>query len=285
MSYTQQRVLGSLDRYYPFKGIQRTWKDNTQHGGNSTNMPSKEEFKTKLRFDPSRLSTALLKQYLLDYFNGRETNQLLQLLASDEIPLPYGKDPDNLTNYRVLKELGLMSVKKWKNRLEESGNDVEQLYLDDDMVSQDARYFYDAYKVVQEEIGNHEIQMSFFRIISEIVSNLANRNYVEIDADGDAKTIPLAEQFKQETPSAEKTLNEFFHPIKVTTEKHEMEKDDLNMVQMTDVLSFNNQTVAEEAGSDLSDHSDASIVNKTQESLAASLSLDVDGFFEGDLCA
>jgi len=168
--------IGKIRELYPFKGINQKLKQT---------MPVPPEFKTKLKFDPSKLSTAILKQYLLDILRATEPDQLL---AGDP-PAPYTKDPDNLTNYKVLKELGLMSVKEWKMRLEKSNNDVEQLYLEDDMVSQDSRYYYESWKTIQEEVGNHEKQMSFFRLVSEIVRNLGNRNFVEITDEGESRTL------------------------------------------------------------------------------------------------
>lgn len=183
-----QKVLNSspgIQGYIPFKGIGQTFKDNK-----SLSMPSAPEFKTKLKFDPSKLSTVILKRYLFDLLNNTEPEQLL----SGDVPPQYTKDPDNMTDYRVLKELGLMSVKEWKSKLENNDNDVEQLYLDDDVMAQDSRYYYEKWKTIQEEVGNHEKQMSFFRLVSEIVINLSNRNYVEIDHDGEQHTLTTAEQ-------------------------------------------------------------------------------------------
>lgn len=160
---------------YSFKGLRQTIKEN---------MPHPPEFKTKLKFDPSKLSTNILKQYLVDLLNATDPEQLL----SGEPPAPYTKDADNLTNYRVLKELGLMSVKQWKASLSQL-NEVEQLYLDEDTVSQDSRCYYESWKIIHDEVGNHEKQMSFFRLVSEIVRNLANRNFVEIDTDGKCHTM------------------------------------------------------------------------------------------------
>jgi hypothetical protein len=174
--------IGNFRQYYPFKGLKQTLKEK---------MPTAPEFKTKLKFDPSKLSTTILKQYLLDILHATEPDQLLAV----DPPQQYSKDPDNLTNYRVLKELGLMSVKEWKMRLEKNSNDVEQLYSDDDMVAQDSQYYYESWKIIQEEVGNHEKQMSFFRLVSEIVRNLANRNYVEVDYVGDGTNpTPIADK-------------------------------------------------------------------------------------------
>jgi len=182
-----QSVLNSspvIQGYLPFKGISNTFRENKDK------MPNGPEFKTKLKFDPSKLSTAILKKYLYDILHNTEPEQLL----SGDVPPQYTKDPDNMTDYRVLKELGLMSVKEWKGKLESSGNDVEQLYLHDDVMALDSRYYYEKWKTVQEEVGNHEKQMSFFRLVSEIVSNLGNRNFVEIDQDGEQHTLTSAEQ-------------------------------------------------------------------------------------------
>jgi hypothetical protein len=150
-------------------------------------MPQQPEFKTRLRFDPSRLSICILKRYLLDLLNDTEPDVLL----SGDPPSQYTKDPDNLTDYRVLREMGLMAIKDWKTRLDVNKGDVDCLYLDDDMVATDARCFYESWKVIQEEVGNHEKQMSFFRLVSEIVANLSDRNYVDVNMEGEQRTIPF----------------------------------------------------------------------------------------------
>lgn len=138
--------------------------------------PQQKEFKTKLKFDPSKLSTGILKKYLKNLLNDVTVDELL----SGDAPEEYTKDPDNLTNYNVLKELGTISVTDWKNNLDANSDNIEELYLEDDMMLQDSRYYYECWKVIQEEIGNHEKQMGFFRLVSEIVRDLSSRNLVEL---------------------------------------------------------------------------------------------------------
>jgi len=178
-----------IRQYVSFKRINRS---------SANTMPP--DFKTKLKFDPGKLSSSILKKYLFNLLDGTEAETLLSV----EPPAQYTKDPDNLTNYRVLRELGLMSVKEWKERLKEHEGDVEHLYLEDDMVAQDSRCYYESWKIIQEEVGNHEKQMSFFRLVAEIVSNLANRSFVEIDHDGEQRTLTEAEQRCNRTASTRK---------------------------------------------------------------------------------
>jgi hypothetical protein len=135
-----------------------------------------KEFKTKLRFNPNRFSTAILKRYLVELLDSMDLEELLQ----GDAPAEYMKDADNRTNYKVLKELGIMSVKEWKERLGKNNGNVECLYLHDDMMLHDSKEFYECWKIIQDEVGNHEKQMSFFRLVSEIVSDLSERNVVEL---------------------------------------------------------------------------------------------------------
>ncbi len=160
-----------LKTFYTFKSITRSLNPSAM-----LLNPKQKEFKTKLRFDPSKLSTGILKRYLKDILNGMDVDDLL----SGNPPEEYMNDPDNLTNYKVLKELGMMSVTEWKKILEVNMDNVEHLYLQDDMMLQDSRYYYESWKIIQEEVGSHEKQMSFFRLISEIVRDLSSRNVVEI---------------------------------------------------------------------------------------------------------
>ena len=178
---TAQKLRAS---FQGLKGLQRSL---TTTNSTSSTMPTQADFKTKLRFEPSKLSTGILKKYLLDLLNETEAETLL----SCEPPSQYTKDPNNFTDYRVLKEMGLMAIRDWKNRLTKDKGDVECLYLTDDMVAMDARCFYESWKVIQEEVGNHEKQMSFFRLVSEIVADLSNRNYVDISLEGDQCTLPM----------------------------------------------------------------------------------------------
>lgn len=171
--------LSAFERFYPFKGIlsvSTTKKSKT--------MPSQHpEFKTRLRFNPNKFSTGILKRYLFDLLDAVSVDDLLSV----EAPLEYTKDPNNRTNYKVLKDLGMMSVREWKETLEKNDGNVETLYLHDDMMLQDSREYYECWKIIEDEVGGHEKQMSFFRLVSEIVSDLSSRNIVELSIDG--KTI------------------------------------------------------------------------------------------------
>lgn len=186
------------DAFSPLKSLKGIKDSFGKEKTISKNMPQ-NEFKTKLRFEPSGLSTAILKKYLLIRLSEMEPETLLNC----EPPSQYSKDPDNLTDYQVLKDLCLMSVKDWKLRLAENHDDVECLYLSDDSVSTDSKYFYDRWRIIQEEVGNHEKQMSFFRLVSEIVGNLNNRNFVDISMDGEAQTVPTVDHPTLQSKSLE----------------------------------------------------------------------------------
>ena len=143
---------------------------------------SNDEFRTRLTFDPSKLSTSTLKSYLRDNvlmrFDPKST-------FSGEPPEQYLKDPMTLTNYNAIRDLSMKSTMEWKNKLERDPLNVENLYLNDDTIVKDSQYYYECWKTIHNEVGNHEKEMSFFRLVSEIVQDLSNRNVVEISCDGD----------------------------------------------------------------------------------------------------
>lgn len=134
-----------------------------------------DEFKTKLRFDPSRLSSGILKKYLIDHLDKTEIEELF----SGAAPEQYSKNPDHLSNYKVLKDLSYMSVKSWKDNLKKTG-EIEDLYLNNDMMIKDSKYYYENWKIIQNEVGNHEKHISFFGPVSEIVRELSSRNYIDL---------------------------------------------------------------------------------------------------------
>jgi hypothetical protein len=198
-------------------------------------MHKQTEFHTKLKFDPSNLSTPLLKRYLADLFNLTDAEQLLPAKPPEQ----YTKDPDNLTNYQVLRELSLISIKEWKRRLDHDG-DVQALYLNEETVSQDSRYFYEKWKIIQNEVGNHDKQMSFFRLVSEIVSDLSSRNYIEIDSNGIIRTLKddLMHQNVDKLPlTSMNNMNPVISDCKPPTDPLDIEwgfQGDIQMEEMKD---------------------------------------------------
>lgn len=138
-----------------------------------------KDFKTKLRFEPSKLSTSILKRYLIQVIDDISPIELFEL----ETPSEYLNDPDDVTNYVTLKDLALMSVTDWVAEIDHN-QDIENLYLNNDTMLKDSQYYYECYKIIQNEISGHAPQMSFFRIVSEIVKDLSSRSLVEISNDG-----------------------------------------------------------------------------------------------------
>ncbi|RKO92015.1 hypothetical protein BDK51DRAFT_28202 [Blyttiomyces helicus] len=144
-------------------------------------LAPRASFKTKLSFDPSKLSTLILKRYLFDMLKKADVDKML---SESNIPSQYVDSPDNLTNYKVLVQMSRMSLIQWKQSLEQANDDVEKLYLSSDTIEQDSTYFYKHWKIIQDEVSGHEEVMSFFRIISEIIKNLSSRNIVQVSNDG-----------------------------------------------------------------------------------------------------
>lgn len=140
----------------------------------------KSEFKSKLRFEPYKLSTYLLKKYLVNILNAANVDELFDL----KVPELYVKCPDSTTDYKVLIEMGKMALTNWKSALEANPDNIESLYIDDDMMVQDSTCFYQSWKIIHEEVSNHEKQMSFFRLVSEMVKDLSSRSIIEISYDG-----------------------------------------------------------------------------------------------------
>jgi len=154
-----------------------------------------DEFKTKLRFNPEKFSTEILKRYLINLLESVSIDELL----NSDIPKPYTKDPNNITNYQVMKELGIISLKNWKQRLNENMNSIENLYLNDDMVLQDSKEYYECWRIIQNEIGGFEKQMGFFRLVFEIISELSSRSIVELSYDKNNDNVIINNNY--EVPS------------------------------------------------------------------------------------
>ena len=142
------------------------------------------ELKTKLKFEPSRLSSTILKKYLTMMIKQVTTELITKLI---NIPHVYNDNPDTISNFKALKELCEMSIFDWKKIFQDT-NSIENLYIHDDMVVQDSKYYYDSWKIIQDEVGNYEEQMNFFRLLSDIVAELNSRSFVEVvSAEGHVK--------------------------------------------------------------------------------------------------
>lgn len=140
------------------------------------------EFKTKLTFEPRRLSSKLLKKFLGDILRAVKIEDIAA--GSTSVPEPYQCDADHSSNYRVLKEMGEISVRDWKHVVEQS-DDVDTLYtVEDDNIVQDSRYYYETWRVIHNEVGGHEKLMNFFKFVSTIVGELSSRAMVELSIDG-----------------------------------------------------------------------------------------------------
>ena len=188
--------------------------------GKSTN-----EFKTKLRFNPSKFSTDILKKYLVDLLQNVEAD-----LLSGDIPESYSQDPNTATNYKVLKDLCNISLNEWKDKLVENNNKVEKFYLECDSMQQDSKEYYDNWKIIQNEIGGYEKQMGFFRLISEIVNELSSRSFVEVSYN------------KQDEPEQRKFIqNEHEMPIEndkrvESTREEDDEEEGIQMLNCEDII-------------------------------------------------
>lgn len=147
------------------------------------------KFESRLPFNPSKLSTGILKRYLNELLQNIDVDKML---AATEIPEKYVQNPIWATNFKVTRDLAIMSVNEWKQRLQKENN-VESLYLDDDdeMMQRDSAYYFECFKTVQDEVGSFEKQMEFFRLVSEIVRDLSSRAFVEISYEGGMKSHEL----------------------------------------------------------------------------------------------
>ena len=156
--------------------------------------------KTKLKFDPSKLSTNILKKYLTNMFDSQNEiteyentrvllgshlmeNIIEKLSNLDEFVTDnYINNPIDTTNYKILIQLSLMSLKEWKQIITQ--NNIEYLYINDDSILQDSKYYFNSWKIVDDEVGSHDSIMNFYRILSDIISELSKRCVVELSLDG-----------------------------------------------------------------------------------------------------
>lgn len=147
-------------------------------------MSESKTIKTKLKFDSSKVSSGILKRYLLNVLKSFDISCLTQ-----DAPEQYMKDSESHTTYKVLCDLALMSVTDWKNFIKNNEENLENLFLQDDQIVTDSKYYYNSFQIVQEEVFSHETQVYFFKFVSEIVAELSSRSVVDIDITGNQKSL------------------------------------------------------------------------------------------------
>lgn len=139
-------------------------------------MNKSEKF--NLNFDASKLSINILKRYL--------KRILLDINPDDfvdyKIPDQYLDNPDYNTSYKVIQEMSIMSLKEWKENLEKVDDDISKFYLEtSNDVEKDSKYYYDSFRLIQHQVGNHDSQFEFYKLFYEIIHELISRNFVDVD--------------------------------------------------------------------------------------------------------
>lgn len=134
--------------------------------------------KYNLNFDASKLSISILKKYLKHIL----TNLNIDDFTKYTMPEQYVQNPDYNTSYKVIQEMSIMSLKEWKKNLEETNYDIDKFYLDSSSdMEKDSKYYYDSFRVIQNQIGNHEVQFEFYKFFYEIIHELISRNFIDVD--------------------------------------------------------------------------------------------------------
>ena len=146
----------------------------------------------KLAFEPSKLSLGLLQEYLKNILEDISLDSFKIDSKSLRIPNKYLDNPLDASNYKVLLDLSFMSIKNWKKQLQET-NTVDFLFTQENAsIENDAKYYYESFQIIEQTIGDHHVQFSFFRLLYEIIHELSSRNYTEIDDSGMINMIDIS---------------------------------------------------------------------------------------------
>jgi hypothetical protein len=131
--------------------------------------------KFNLKFDASKLSINILKRYLKRILSDINPDDFVDY----KIPDQYLDNPDYNTSYKAIQEMSVMSLKEWKLDLEKANNDISKICLDD--IEKDSKYYYESFRLIQHQVGNHDSQFEFYKFFYEIIHELISRNFIDVD--------------------------------------------------------------------------------------------------------
>lgn len=143
---------------------------------------------TKLKFEPKKLSDAILNKYLNSLFTKDNILPILQDLNDNfTVPDKYKDNTVDTTNYKMILQLSYMSMQEWDKIIKENG--IEELYsINNSSIIQDCKYYSDIWKIIHEENKKFDAIMNFFRIAYEILNDLNQRSFIFV---GDANPVTL----------------------------------------------------------------------------------------------